>query len=157
MHFPWSSLFNLLVLLGILAFYLRAPLKAFVRTRHESLRDEVARVGTQLKDAQHRYDEFSAKLKAIEAEVQAIHDQMRADADAVRVRVVNEARALAQNIVADSRATSEAMFVELKAQLRGELAQQVIDRAEGLIRERLTGDDRARIRSEFSQQLGGGR
>jgi len=157
MHFPWSSLFNFLVLVGVLAYYLRAPLKTFVKTRHDTLRDEVARVEHQLKDAQHKFDEFSAKLKAVDAEIQAIHDQMRADAESMRVRVMNEARHLSQTIIADARASSGGLFAELRTQLRGELAQQVVEKAEKLIREKLTGDDCVRIRNEFSQQLGGGR
>lgn len=157
MHFPWSSLFNLVVLVGILAYYLRGPLKAFVRSRHDYLRDEVARVEAQLKLARERHDEFSAKLKAIDAEVQAIHDQIRQDAEAMKVRVTTEARRLAQTIVADSRSSAESLYSDLRKQLRIELAERVVVRAESILRDRLTGDDRARIRNEFSQQLGGNR
>jgi len=31
--------FNLLILIGLLVYYLREPLKTFVRTRHETIRD----------------------------------------------------------------------------------------------------------------------
>jgi hypothetical protein len=45
------------------------------------------------------------------------------------------------------------MFGDLKNQLRSELSVQVLARAEAILRERLTGDDKARIRREFSQQV----
>lgn len=157
MHFPWSSLVNFLILVGGLVYFLRQPLKLFVRTRHEFLRDEVSRVEKQLKSAQIKYDEFSAKLKAIDAEIQAIQEQMRQDADAMKVRVVNEAKRLSTTIVADARSSADSLYTELRGQLRAELADRVVQKAEALIRERLTGDDRVRIRNEFSQQLGGSR
>ncbi len=156
-HFPWPSLFNFLCLVAGLVYFMREPLKAFVKTRHETLRDEVARVERQLKDSQVRFDEFSAKLKAIDAEIQALHEQMRQDADSTKVRVVSEAKRLSTQIITDARASAEGLYSELRGQLRTELADRVVARAEEVLRERLTGDDRVRFRYEFSQQLGGAR
>ena len=53
----------------------------------------------------------------------------------------------------DAKAASETLFTDLKNQLRAELSTQVLARAETILTERLTGDDKARIRREFSKQV----
>jgi F0F1-type ATP synthase membrane subunit b/b' len=92
-------------------------------------------------------------LKAIEAEVISKRQAARAEAEQTQKRLIEEARRLAAVIVADSKRAADAAGVDLKEQLRAELATQVIISAEKLIRTRLTGDDRARMRKEFSRQV----
>ena len=141
---------NLAILLSILVYYTRAPLRGFVQQRHESLRDELARVREQLKQARVKFDEFSAKLKAIDVEIGAIQQQTRVDAEAMKSRIIAEGQKLSAHVVEDARNGAQNLYSELRAQLYGEFTGRVLDRAEALLKERLTGDDRARIQREFS-------
>jgi F0F1-type ATP synthase membrane subunit b/b' len=147
------SVINLAILLGVLYHYTRKPLAAFVLTRHDSLRDELKRVRDQLKAAQEKFDEFSAKLKAIDAEIAALRAQSRQDAQAMKQRVVAEAQRASAMIVTDARAAAEGLYSELRGQLYLDMLASVVDRAERLMRDRLTSDDRTRIRQEFSKQV----
>jgi len=144
---------NLLILVGLLVYYTRHPIRKTVTDRHEGLRDELARVRDLLRQAQEQYNEFSSKLSAIEAETTALRQQAVQDAEAAKQRIVTDAQRLSQGIASDSRRAAESLYAELKAQLASEVGSRVIDRAEALLRERLTGDDRARIRKEFSSQV----
>lgn len=153
MHTLILPALNLAILVGVLVYFTRAPFRAFVTGRHETLREEVQRVSTQLRDSQARFEEFTAKLKAIDAEVAALREQSRQDAEAMKARLLNDARRLSTVIVADARTSAESLYEELRIRLRSDLGQQIIDRAEQLLRERLTGDDRVRIRREFSKQV----
>ncbi len=145
---------NLAILLGFLFVKLKAPLKSFVQTRHETLRDEVSRVRQSLKSAQEQYEEFSAKLKAIDVELSTIHERMRSDAEQLKGRLVSSARQSAGLILAEAKARAESAATECVARLRSELGERVIERARGLVQERLTGADRARIQREFSERVG---
>ncbi|MGZ3688014.1 MAG: F0F1 ATP synthase subunit B family protein [Bdellovibrionota bacterium] len=148
-----APFFNFFCLVAILVWKLRKPLGDFVHSRHLLLRDELMHVREQLRIAQDKYDEFSAKLKAIDAEISSLREQSKRDAQAARQRVSAEARKLAATIVSDARESAQALFEELRGQLFSELGTRILTRAEALLRERLTGDDRARIRQEFSRQL----
>ena len=44
---------------------------------------------------QERYDEFNAKLKAIDAEIQSIREQYRSDAASSRLRLMSDAQRIA--------------------------------------------------------------
>jgi F-type H+-transporting ATPase subunit b len=144
---------NLVILIGILVYFLRAPLKTFVHERHVSLRDELARVRDLLNKARGEHAEFSAKLNAMGAEVASYRDQAKQDGQSSKQRIVSEAQKLSTNIVGDSRIAAEGLYSELKGQLRGELASKIMVRAEKLLRDRLTATDRERIRKEFSNQV----
>ncbi len=144
---------NLSILLVILVAYLRKPLREFVLQRHVGLRDELQRVAEHLRIAQAKFEEFSAKLKAVEVEAAALREQANHDASAMRLRVTTEAKQQSDGIVRDARTASGAMVEEFKRQLLLELAVRVIERTEAIVREHLTGDDRKRIRREFSIQV----
>ncbi len=153
MHGLIAPTINVLILTAVLAYYLRGPFKAFVSGRHVYLRDELARVHTQLSQAQARYSEFDAKLNAIDAELNALREQVRQDAEQMKIKIINEGRRLADSIRVSAKMSATSMYTDLKNQLRAEFGQQVLTRAEAIIRERLTGDDRVRIRREFSKQV----
>lgn len=144
---------NVLILIGILFYYLREPTKTYVHSRHLSIRDELQRVTEQLRTAQKQYDEFSSKLKAIDAEVQALRNQAKQDAQSLRVKVLAEAAKHASSIVSDAKLAASNVFTDLKVELRRELGTRVLERAEAMLRERLTQDDRTRIRHDFSRQM----
>jgi F-type H+-transporting ATPase subunit b len=144
---------NLAILVTIMVVKLRDPLRGFVRTRHETLRDELQRVRDLLKQSQTRYDEFTGKLRALEAEIVTLREQARQDAAQTKSTVLAEAQRLSAAIVTDARAAAQGMHAQFRHELLSEMGVRVIDRAEAMLKERLTGDDRARIRHEFSTQV----
>jgi F0F1-type ATP synthase membrane subunit b/b' len=144
---------NLIILITVLTIYLRKPLSAFVGDRHATIRDELARVRGLLQQAQTSYDEFTGKLKAMGAEVEDLRKQARQDGASAKSRIAAEAQKLSATIVSDSRATAQGLYAQLKHDLFIEIGNKIVDRTEALLKERLTGDDRARIRNEFSTQV----
>jgi len=153
MHSLVVPLINLSILIAVLVYYLRAPLKAFIKIRHESVRDELERVAEQLKLAQEKYDEFSAKLKAMQAEIVVLRDQARQDGEAIKLRLVNDGKRVSVAIVMDAKAAAEALIEDLRISLKRELAASVLSRAELLVLGRLTSEDRKRFRLDFSKQV----
>jgi len=154
MHGLLPNIINFTILVGVLSYYLRAPLRSFVGTRHATIRDDLQRVTAQLRQARSNYEEFSAKLKAIDHEITALRTQAKQDAASMRSKVLVEAKHLSETIVVDARANAQGLYTELKHDLRRDFSNKLLERAEQLLRERLTSDDRVRIRQEFSQQVG---
>lgn len=144
---------NLGILLVFLFVKLKKPVIDHVFKRHEMIRDEVRRVREMLSSAQAKHEEFSGKLKAIDTEVMALRDQARQDAASMKVRILTEAQRNSARVVSDARAASEGMVGDLRRQLAFEVGTAVVDRAQAVVKTRLTGDDRARIRKEFSTEV----
>jgi F-type H+-transporting ATPase subunit b len=155
MHELIAPVINLAILVTLLVIYLRKPLAQFVTARHETLRDQILNVRKQLTGAQEKYEEFSAKLRTIDSEIAVLREQARQDAQGAKQRAVSEVQRLSANVVSDARAASAQLFDDLKSQLRHDLAVRALDRAEAILNARLTGDDKARLRQEFSTQVEG--
>ncbi len=148
-----ASTFNLVLLLAILFYKLRVPLRDFVEQRHHSIRSDIQTVQNQLRQAQEKYDEFSAKLNAINVEIDVLREQSKQDALAAHHRILSESHKMMGNVISDAKRAADGLYLELKTTLYAELSGKVLDRAEHLLRERLTGDDRVRMREEFSSQV----
>jgi len=154
MHPLIAPAVNLGLLLGFLFWKLREPAKSFVRTRHATVRDEVEKSARDLKSARAKFDEFAARISTFSSEAAMLHQQAVADAQAMKSRLITESKRLSAVIVVDATSAASAMFSDFKGQLRSELANRVLDRAEAALQSRLTSDDRIRIRREFSTQVG---
>lgn len=148
---------NLSILVGALFYFLKTPTKAFVKDRHHSLKDEMDRVQLKLSDAQKQYQEYSQRLSSMDAEVATLIQQIRSESESTKVRVITEAKRMADQIVIDSKKTSESMVAEFKDQIRGELANQVIARTEVILKNKMTGDVREQLKKDFSKQVESGR
>ena len=148
------SVLNFVIFTGLMFYYLRTPVKGFISARHESLRDDLSKVREQLRSAQEKYEEFSAKLKAIDVEVSNIREISKKDAAGLQAKIVSSAKQMSGSILAESKARATALVSECKESLRSELGLRIVSRAQELIQERMTGDDKARIRKEFSERVG---
>lgn len=144
---------NLIMLLAILAYFLRKPLAQFVKTRHQTIRTEVDEVRERLKKAQAQHQDFTAKLGAIDAEIAAYRSQATKDGEEFKSRIVEAANTNAGQMVQEAQVRADGMFADLKSELKRELVEKIIQSSEAIIRERITSDDQARFRKEFAHKL----
>lgn len=145
---------NLGILVGFLGYKLKEPLVQFTRGRHAHIRHEIKSVADELHKAKEKFEDFSLKLKKISQEAQMIREQSVTDARTLKEKIVSDSKRLSSNIVSDAQAGTSAMVQELKTQLRVELGERVLSRAEEIIRKKLTTDDHTRLSRDFSKQMG---
>ncbi len=148
-----APLVNLSILIGVMVFKLRDPLRDFIHQRHLSVRDELHAVRDELRRAHEKYEEFSTKLKTIDSEIALLQEQNKQDVAALKNKTGIESRRMAGIVVSDAKNAAGSLFYDLRKTLYLDLSGLVLDRAEFLLKERLTGDDRKRIRKEFSEQV----
>lgn len=144
---------NLLLLVLFLFFKLKQPIRDFVFQRHASIRDEVQAVRDQLRQAQNQYEEFSAKLKATDAEIAILREQAQQDSAAMKQKILMEARRLGGTVISDAKNAAEGLYSEFRGQLYLGLSSRVLAETEKNLRHHLTADDRAKIQQEFSLQM----
>ncbi len=144
---------NFAILVVGLFFLLKNPTKVFVKGRHHSLKDELDKVQVKLAGAQQQYQEYSARLSSMDAEIMNLVQSVRSEAESAKVKIITEARRAADQIVIDSKRTAESMMVEFKDQVRTDLANQVIARTEVILKSKMTGDVREALKKDFSKQV----
>lgn len=148
-----ASIINFLILIGILGVKLRAPFKSYIANRHQLVRDEIQLVAERLRQAQDKFDEYSAKLKAIDAEIATLREQSKNEVNQIKNRVNLEARQLSSRMIADAKNAADGLVSELKYELYQELNLKALSRAESLLKEHLNAEDRIKMRNDFTKQL----
>lgn len=141
---------NLFLLLALMAFYLAGPLKAFASSRQKSIREELEESRKLLAEARAKYEDFTFRLGGLGAEAATLKSQAEQDAKRAKDSLIRGAQHLGATIVSDARTAATGMRDDLVSALRVEVAHRALSRAEEQIRSRLTGEERARLRQEFS-------
>jgi F0F1-type ATP synthase membrane subunit b/b' len=131
----------------------KKPFLDFVSTRSKTLHEQIQDAKSQLDVAHTQYSEFKAKLDSIESEVSALRAQNTQDVAGVSTKIREAASQQASQIVAEARLSRDAALIAAKRRIALDVGQQIIERAETLIQSRITGDEKARIRRDFSNQL----
>ena len=149
-----SSVVNFSLLIGLLAYVTRKPLKEFIQGRHKALSQDINDVADQLRESRTKFEEFSAKLGAIDSETQTLKKRAAKDAEQARDRIIGGAKETAGVIVADARTGAEGILGDLRVELRQELALQVVTEAEASLTKHLNDQERVRIRQKISAELG---
>jgi len=145
---------NLLILCVVLYFAARKSVIAAVRKRHELVINDLQDVRKNLSTAQEKHEEFTAKLKGVGVEIEAIRAEGLQDAAGLKQKILEQGQKTAAGIVSDAKTRSQTLFYEIKGELVMEFADQVIRRASDHLKKALTGEDKDRMRKEFSTQLG---
>jgi F-type H+-transporting ATPase subunit b len=139
--------FTLLVIL--LVYFTRKPVKEMVRNRRDAIKTMVDEAAAQKSEAEKKFREFSDRLNAFESEAKAALDRAREEGETLKARIIKDAQASAERIIRDAEASSAANLNETKDQIRRETIAKAVDLAEKMIRDRLSSDDQRRIVDEY--------
>ncbi len=148
-----ALLFNTAVVYWVLYRFGKKPLgEALARRKSNLLRG--IEEATRLRDeARRRLTEYEDKLACIDQEIERVRTEMREAGEAERVRVLAEARAKAERLEREARATIE---LELK-QARDELLAESVRRAVGDARRQIERDilptDQLRLLNDYLGSL----
>jgi F-type H+-transporting ATPase subunit b len=148
----WHAL-NLLLLLGVLTYFLRAPIRGFFATRRRDIENNLERAAAVLREAEERLAEWKARMARVEGEVQEILRLAKERGEAERRRILADAEAAAARIRRDGAAAVEQEGQRARDALRKEAADLAMRVAGELLRQQVTDADRARLADEFVQHM----
>jgi F-type H+-transporting ATPase subunit b len=140
---------NFAILVLLLAKFGRPVARKISETRSDAIKtalDEAARLRDQ---AQKKLDEYSEKLAAADAEIKAMIDGMRADAEADRKRVMADAEIQAAALKKEAEERIAAEIDRARHALGREVAVAAAAAAEKLIKQNLTNADQTVLVDKF--------
>ena len=144
----WQGL-NLLLLLAVIAYFARAPLRTFLSERRQKIEEGIDAASAELAQAERRLAECRERLASLDRALDEIRNAVRAQAEGERERLLAEARTAAERIRRDATAAVEQELRRARERLHGEAAALAVQLAGDLLRTRLTDADRARLVDEF--------
>jgi F-type H+-transporting ATPase subunit b len=145
--------FNLLVLLGVLVYFARKPIRGFFSDRRNQIRDSLDSAIELCRRAETRYSKWQRKLADLEAELASIRETARERAEREREQILSDARAAAERIKHDARSAVDQEVRRAKAQLREEASELAVELAAEILREQVTTQDRERLFDEFLERI----
>ena len=142
------KLANMALFIGLLVWLLGGPAKKFFGDRNAEIRNAAEEAKARRAKADQLASDIQARLSQIEADVRAIHERAEAEGERQQRELKEAADAEAQRILANARSEVDNRLKHARHELTeyaGELAAQ---RAEQIVREKITADDQKKIFSE---------
>ncbi len=150
---PIGRWFNLLVLVGLLFFLLRARLKKYFVDRGAGIRDEIRKANDDYEKALADLKEAEDRIRNLDEDLARMRRQAEEEAEAERRRVLEQATRDAERVVESARREIEGLIRNARKELRDYAADLAVGMAETEIRTRMTPDDQKRAAERFLVEL----
>jgi F-type H+-transporting ATPase subunit b len=144
---------NFAILVGVLVYFLRAPLTAYLTGRISKVREDLVTSQQTRETAARQLAEIDAKLKALPLEIEALKQRGAEDIVAERKRIEEAAEAERQRLLEQTRRE-----IDMRLRVaRRDLLELTADRAVRVARERIaksiTAEDQARLVDRYAAQM----
>jgi F-type H+-transporting ATPase subunit b len=147
------KLANMLLFLGVLGWFLGGPIKKALVDRRVQIQADAEEAKARRAKADQLAADIQARLTQIENDVRAIHDRAQAEGEKQKKELIAAAEAEAQKILQSARNEVDNRLKRARHELTeyaGELATQ---RAEQILREKVTDNDRERLFDESVREV----
>lgn len=144
---------NLALLLAILVYFARQPIRKFFQDRRAEIQGEIHSALELRREAEVRYATWQRKLAELQSELEEIRSTARSRAESERDHIIAEATALAERIRKDATAAIDQELQRSREILREEAADLAVELAGRLVHDNVGEADRARLVDEFIQRI----
>jgi F-type H+-transporting ATPase subunit b len=156
--FNWRYVFehavNLVLLLGVLVYFLKDSVRNFLVARKGSISSEIDHAQKTITEAKEKYEEYAEKLKGIEAEINNIKDSLIKQGEAEREEIVRQANTASENIKKEAQETIQFEIDRARREVQSEVVEIALTIAEKVIKENLNESDKQRFVEDFTNNLG---
>jgi F-type H+-transporting ATPase subunit b len=144
---------NFGLLLALLLWKARKPIQNFFSDRRSAIRKDLDDAAALERRARESYAQWQRRLVDLDRELGEIRATTQERAEAERASLLADARAAAERIRADAATAVEHELRRARAGLREEASQLAIELAAGILREKVTPQDRDRLIDEFIERV----
>jgi F-type H+-transporting ATPase subunit b len=149
----WYRVMNFLVLAGVLFFLLRKPIPRALNNRIRGIEDQLKDLEARKAEAEKRLAEYNQKLGSLEKEAaQIVADYIRQGEEA-KARILKEAESAAEKIQVQARRNIEHEFEATKTQLKQEIFEKALVKAEEMLRQNISARDQDQLVEEYLQKV----
>ncbi len=140
---------NFVLLLIVLAWKGKPAIEKLAADRHDQIKTALEEAARLREQAKKRLEEYGEKLQAADAEIKAMIEGMRADAEADKKRILEAAERQATQMKHDAESRIAAEIELARTALTREVTAAATQAAEQLLREKTTAADQQKIVTTF--------
>ncbi|MGH7849351.1 MAG: hypothetical protein ACREOP_03555 [Thermodesulfobacteriota bacterium] len=152
-QFVMEHAVNLVILLGVLVYFLKTPVKNFLVERRGTISHEIDTAQKIIGEAKSKYDEYAKKLQAIESEINNLKDTLGKQGESERAELLKQAAAASETIRKEARETIVLQTERARREIQNEVVNLALGNAEALIRQSLGDSDKERFVQEFTKNI----
>ena len=148
------KLANMILFVGVLAYLVGGPVKKAFAARSEAIKRAADEARERREKADRMASDIQARLSAIEAEVRAIHERALAEGERQKRELITAAEAESQKILAAARTEVDNRLKHARTELTEYAGQLASERAEQILREKITEQDQKNLFQESLREVG---
>jgi F-type H+-transporting ATPase subunit b len=131
------------------------PLIEEVRTRHLRIKKDLDEAAELRQAAAAKLKEYEGRLAAVDAEVNTLITQLRADAEAEKAQMIANAEVEAERIRREAEGQIATEMLRIRRELRREVVEAAIATARKVIEQNTTPEDQRRLAEQYLSELAG--
>ena len=144
---------NFTVLAVALFFVLRKPLSQALSSRIKGIKEQLDELEAQKAEAEKKLAEYNQQLAQLEKEAEKIVDDYVRQGNEAKARILKEAEASAEKLQVQARRNIEHEFAQAKLELKKEIFEKSLVKAEEIIRSKFSGEDQDRIVDDYLKKV----
>lgn len=145
---------NMILFIGVLVYFAGGPVKKAFAERTEAIRVASVEARERREKADRMAGEIQARLAAIEAEVQAVHERAGIEGERQKRELMVAAEAESQKMLAAARNEVENRLKHARKELTELAGQLASERAEAILRDQITEQDQKKLFQESLDEVG---
>ena len=136
---------NMILFIGVLVYFVGGPVKKAFAERSAAIKQAAQEARERREKADRMAGDIQARLSAIEAEVHAIHERAQAEGERQKRELIAAAEAESQKILANARNEVDNRLKHARTELTEFAGQLASERAEQILREKITDEDQKNL------------
>jgi F-type H+-transporting ATPase subunit b len=151
-----AKAFNFAILAGVLVYFLKTPLTAYLDGRITQVREDLVTAAATRETASRQLAEIDAKLRALPGEIEQLKTRGAEDLAAERARIDAAADADRQRLLEHTRREIDMRVQVARRELVEHAADLAVQVAASRIKQTITPEDQSRLVDRYAAQIGGG-
>jgi F-type H+-transporting ATPase subunit b len=144
---------NLVILIVVLAYYLKEPIRNFLIERRGIIGNEIEEAKRVIEEAKKRYEEYEGRMKRIEEEVKSLKETIRREGEIEKGEILRQAEAASQKIREEAKETIKLETAKAKREIQSEAVSLAVGLAESIIKQNLNESDERRFMEGFIKKV----
>lgn len=146
--------FNFALLVGLLVYFLRKPIREGLTSRREGIAKTLADAEAAKQAAEAKFREYSEKLAKATEEIAHITASIHREGELEREKILAAAKEMAVKIEQEAENKASGVVAKARTELREEAARLAVELAEDMLKKQVSADDQKRLVNEYMQKMG---
>lgn len=148
-----AKIANFAILAGVLVYYLRTPVSAYLASRGTAIRSDLVAASELRATATAQLAEIERKLQSLPAELAALKTQGAQDVAAEQARIAQAAAVERERLIQQTRREIDTRLQVARRELTQHAAHLAVQVAEERIKRTITPEDQLRLVERYTAQL----